>query len=389
MADLESIYRRTLSGCAPEVIVRQAVGESMPRQVVAVGKCAGRMLDGVSFDRAICIVPRGYPRPDLSRPAAPVTICEGGHPNIDDDSFAAGQQLLAFIDQCRGDVLFLISGGGSACAEVPLPPFTREEISATNRQLVASALSIAEINTVRKHLSAIKGGKLAGRVRGRCVTLVYSDVSTGAIGDVASGPTFADETTNSEAARILERVGGRADVVAKLRAATEAMRPRLNTSARIIADNGTLAATAATLVERPVVLRAQIESSVEAAAIMLAERAAALQPGEVLIAGGEPTVARHGSGKGGRCCELAVRFAMHCGNPALFGSSDGVDGSSGVAGILVDPASGPEERLRAAPELLALLAASESLAAANLVGRAVMMPPTGNNLRDLFLVAGA
>ena len=385
MVDLEPIYRKTLDACAPEAIVRGAVEPSMPRNVVAIGKCAGRMVGGVSFDRAFVIVPRGYPRPGPSPSTRlRMTWVEGGHPDIDDDSFAAGDELLRFVDQCD-DVLFLISGGGSACVEVPLPPFTRDEIATTNARLVGSDLPIGAINTVRKHLSAIKGGRLAARVHGRSVTLVYSDVSAGAIGDVASGPTVADQSTNADAARILERLGDCEAIIAKLHSASETMRQIANSDARIIADNTTLAAAAARFVDHPVLLREQIETSVEDAATMLAERAATLRPDEVLIAGGEPTVARHGSGKGGRCCELAVRFAMRSGNAALFASSDGVDGSSGVAGICVDQVPNRERKPADTHELLEN---SDSLAAALQIGRAVIIRPTGNNLRDLFLVAG-
>lgn len=383
MVDLESVYRKSLDACAPEAIVRAAAEPSMPRNVVAIGKCAGRMISGVSFDRALVVVPRGYPLPDPPA-SSRLTMMHGGHPDIEDDSFAAGDELLRFVDDCN-EVLFLISGGGSACVEVPLPPFTRGEVAATSRKLVASNLPIGAINTVRKHLSAIKGGRLAARVHGRSITLVYSDVSAGAIGDVASGPTVADPSTNADAARILERLGGCEAIVAKLRSAPETMREIPNADARIIADNTTLTSAAARLVDHPVLLRDQIETSVEDTAIMLAGRAASLRPGQILIAGGEPTVARRGSGKGGRCCELAVRFAMRSGNAALFASSDGVDGSSGVAGIDLDAAQSRGMNPAAAQKLLDN---SDSLAAALQMGRAVIIPPTGNNLRDLFLVAG-
>jgi glycerate 2-kinase len=397
VVDLESIYRKTLEACAPEVIVRAAVDASMPRNVVAIGKCGGRMVGGLDFDRAFCVVPRGYPHPD---PSLRLGMTLGGHPDIDDDSFAAGDALVTFVDQCD-DVLFLISGGGSACVEVPLPPFTRDEVARTSARLVSSSLSIGEINTVRKHLSAIKGGRLAARVHGRSVTLVYSDVSTGAIGDVASAPTVADQTTNADAARILERLGGCEPVVAKLRdpSTPDTVRRIDNAIARVIADNATLTSAAARFVREAglvaVMWPGQIESDVEDAARDLADRAATLNENEVLVAGGEPVVARHGTGKGGRCCELAVRFAMRCNNAALFGTSDGVDGSSGVAGICVEAhftaPAGQDRGLKPAAtqkQIHELLANSDSLAAALQIGRAVIMPPTGNNLRDLFLVAG-
>jgi glycerate 2-kinase len=247
---------------------------------------------------------------------------------------------------------------------------------------VASDLPIGDINTVRKHLSAIKGGRLAARVHGRSHTLVYSDVSTGAISDVASGPTVADSTTNADAAHILERLGGFDEIVAKLE---ETIKHIDNATAEVIADNATLTATAADLIRdagyAPILWPGQIEMTVSDAAIALAQRATELREREVLVAGGEPTVARRGSGRGGRCCELAVRFAMRSNNPALFGSSDGVDGSSGISAISV------AAHFSAPATLERLLETSDSLAAAELIGRAIIIPPAGNNLRDLFLVA--
>ncbi len=382
MIDLESIYRRTLRECAPESLVRRVLEPSMPRTVAAIGKCAGPLLDGVAaalpIERAIALVPHAYPEP---RWRGNVIVAHGGHPNMDRSSFYAGDALLRFVDE-SGDLLFLISGGGSACVESPLPPFRAEELIEVNARLVKSALPIGEINTVRKHLSAIKGGRLAARVRGRSVTLVYSDVSAGAIADVASGPSLADATTLDDAARILRRLGLHA-VAEKVR--EETVKHIDNGTAQIIADNSTLTSTAARIVREmdhePVLWPAQIETGVEEAARSLAERARSLEPRQVIVAGGETTVVVRGSGKGGRCCELAVRFALQSPNAALFGSSDGVDGSSGVAGVGVGAAEAEVATVER------LLETSDSLAAAALVGRPIIIPPTGNNLRDLFLVS--
>ncbi len=386
MLDLESIYGRTLEACAPDLLVRSAAQSltSVLPVVISIGKCAGPLLDGVAagieIDRAFAVVPHGYPEPRWRQNGI---VAHGGHPQMDRTSFYAGDALVRFVEGCAADdVLFLISGGGSACVESPLPPFTREELIGVNARLVASSLPIAEINTVRKHLSAIKGGRLGARVHGRSTTLVYSDVSTGAIADVASGPTVADPTTNEDAARILRRLG-LGELAAKFR--EETVKHIENSDARIIADNSVLTSAAARLIREagyePLLWPDQIETSVEDAARALAERARSLEPREVIVAGGETTVVMRGGGKGGRCCELAVRFALQSPNRALFGSSDGVDGTSGVAGALV-------ERRAAWPAGVEhLLATSDSLAAVSLVGRPIMIPPTGNNLRDLFLVS--
>lgn len=313
----------------------------MPRNVVAIGKCAGGLLDGVAavidVESAFVAIPEGY---KLPRTRAEVHV--GGHPQMTATTFEAGRALLKFVDEHR-DILFLISGGGSACVEVSLPPRTEEDVARVNAQLIASGLPIGEINARRSELSAIKGGRLRDRVKGRAITLIYSDVSTGRGEDVASGPT-----------------GG----------------------GIIIADNTTLVRIAASLIESYVigvtVLEQQIECDVAEAARILANT-----PGNIIVAGGEPTVVVKGSGKGGRCSELAVRFAMESTAEALFASSDGVDGNSGAAGIYLPRRA----TLGGGPGWQAAIHESDTMRIAAQIGEPIMIAATGNNLRDLFLVA--
>lgn len=344
--DLKAIYLTALARCSPQVLVAAHVNAGMPRAVVAIGKCAGALLDGVAsihdVGEAFVAVPDGYPLPRTS-----ARVCIGGHPVMTDASFECGRAILDFVD-AHDDILFLVSGGGSACVEWPLPPYTREEVAAANERLLASGLPIAQINAERRTRSAIKGGRLRQRVRGRAVTLVYSDVSTGALADVASGPTISS--------------------------ADEAI---------LIADNTTLVRTAASLIGgAAVMMEEQLECDVAEAATLLADRARSLRPGQVLVAGGEPTVVVRGDGRGGRCSELALRFAAGCRFEALFASSDGVDGNSGAAGIYLPLRPGPTP-LDPAP----FLDRSDSFALAAQVGEPIMIAPTGNNLRDLFLIA--
>jgi len=349
---LRDIYLQALANCAPKRLIRRVLRDDMPHDVAAIGKCAGALLDGIAehVRDAFVAIPAGYRLPKTN-----AEIAIGGHPDYTAASFEAGERLLRFVD-AHHDILFIISGGGSACVEVPAPGFTREQLARENARLIAGGLPIGEINAARKKMSAIKGGRLAGRVRGRCVTLVYSDVSTGALGDVASGLTIpgSDEV-------------------------------------HLIADNTTLVAAAAALAReageggakrRVRVIEEQIEGDVDDAARFLVEQ---LREADVVIAGGEPTVVKRGDGKGGRCLELAVRVALCAGNlrgEALFGSSDGVDGNSGVAGVAIRlPA--PIDRVAAEREL----ARSNSLAVAQAAGEPIIIPPTGNNLRDLYLLA--
>ena len=216
------------------------------------------------------------------------------------------------------------------------------------------------------------------------MTLIYSDVSSGALADVASGPTLSDPTTKRDAIEILRRIGGFEKIISKLNDAPESVKHLENSRVKLIADNDALTATAATLAKNAIRCERQIESDVAEAAKFFLERADRMKPGELLVAGGEPTVVTHGDGKGGRCSELAVRVALGATKPieALFGSSDGVDGNSGVAGIRLSlPAS--FDRAAAQREL----ERSNSFAIAAAIGEPLTMLQTGNNLRDLYLLA--
>ena len=380
MTNLEDIYARTLEACAPERLVARVLEPDMPRDVVAIGKAAGALLDGLRDVRdAFVAIPDGYREPQHR-----ADIHRGGHPYVTQASIEAGRALVDFVD-AHENILFLISGGGSACVELPLAPwFHEEEVIETNRRLLASGAAIGEMNCVRKHLSAIKGGRLASRVRGQSVTLVYSDVSSGALADVASGPTLPDPTTKRDAVAVLERIGGFESIIRKLHDAPETMKHLERSRVRLIADNSTLTSTVMTIAPNAVLHDRQIEGDVAAAAAVLLDLANDLRPGEMLVAGGEPTVEIRGDGKGGRCCELAVRVALAAAKPidALFGSSDGVDGNSGVAGFRV---ALPVQFDRAAAERE--LARSNSLAVAASIGTPLPMRPSGNNLRDLYLLA--
>jgi glycerate 2-kinase len=393
VAELETIYRETLRRCAPELLVREHARRDLPHNVVAIGKAAAALFDGFTQGHhssdGLVIVPHGYPLPKTK-----VRVLTGGHPRMDDSSFAAGEALIRFVDE-HSDVLFLVSGGGSACVEAPLQPwFSREDLITVNERLIDAGLPIDEINCVRKHLSAIKGGRLGARVSGSLVTLVYSDVSADRLSDVASGPTLSDASTKMDAIAILERIGGCDRIVTTLRddSLPDTVRHIRNATSSLVASNATLVETAAAVAREygfeTIMWDGEIEGDVQAVAEALASRAASLRAGQLLVGGGEPTVVRRGDGRGGRCTELAVRFSLAVGRMgtsahALFGSSDGVDGNSGLAAVIVDPLKAPlKENIVAAS-----LDRSDSLSLVEGVGRAVIMRPTGNNLRDLYLVA--
>ncbi|HEV2721184.1 MAG TPA: DUF4147 domain-containing protein, partial [Thermoanaerobaculia bacterium] len=116
---LLDLYLETLRQCDPERLMRACVAPELPRNVVAIGKCAGALLDGFGdYDDAFVAMPEGY-----REPRARAQIYKGGHPDMTPASFAAGRALLDFVD-AHDDITFLVSGGGSACVDVPLPPHT-------------------------------------------------------------------------------------------------------------------------------------------------------------------------------------------------------------------------------------------------------------------------
>lgn len=339
------------------------------------------------------------PRPGGRAARAPL-IHIGSHPEMGEASFRAGEALLDFVAGCRSPVLVLISGGSSACVEVALDPwFTPMELAHVNRLVLRAGWTIESINTVRKHLSAIKGGRLGSMLPAGSVALVLSDVNVGKPELVGSGPTFADPSTNSDAAQLLETLGDSTldSVMAKLRDPALPETPKSTPlESFTIGDNRTLLEAAASLLHEhgysTRVVSEEIVEDVERAAERLLEVAVKLDRDTIAVAGGEPTVRVVGQGRGGRCSELAVRLARLARRKeiydlvALFGSSDGRDGNTGAAGFVVstERVGGSEWDPRAVDRFLD---ASDTFGLVEKIGEAIIIPPTGNNLRDLFLLA--
>ncbi|MFA6955408.1 MAG: DUF4147 domain-containing protein [Thermoanaerobaculia bacterium] len=391
---LRGIYVDAIVRCAPAPLVELHARSGSFSWILAFGKCAIEMARGAAAAgvpaRGIVVAPEGYG--DARTLPEGIRVLRGSHPDVTSASVAAASEVLAMAAAMKGPCLVLASGGGSACLEAPLGPhFDLPLVSAINRALVRGGLDIVAINTVRRHLSAIKGGRLGALLDPASRTLVYSDVPRGRGSLVGSGPTLADESTNLDAATILEALGTEEAAVASrlLRSGSVPDTPKeLGIAFEVIADNATLVAAAARAAEerglRATIVADEIDGDVGQAARALARDAATLAPGEILIAGGEPTVRVTGDGRGGRCSELAARFAIEDRgrHPALFGSSDGVDGSSPAAAVVV------YREMRLPPgEIEEALVRSDSAALIGALGEAIIMEPTGNNLRDLYLVA--
>jgi len=397
---LRDIFASALEATDPARRTANAVGSlAGPLSIVAFGKAAARMYAGAAkvctVRSALLIQPQGYEAdPRLTKGAE---VLRGGHPGMTGESFESGGRLAGFVRACEDDVLFLVSGGGSACVEQALQPwFSMNELVVINDELIQSGEPIQSINVVRKHLSAIKGGRLGTLARHAIHTFIYSDVPINQPELVASGPTVNDPSTNEDAVAILDRCSSSAAKRASriLRSGDVPDTPKEGLPAPVVAaDNSTLveAACAEARARGFAVTRIahQLEGDVDVVANELAEVMAGLPSGSCLVGGGEPTVVVRGSGVGGRCSELAARFLRISGDPnicGLFAASDGRDGNSPAAGFVVDG-----QRFSSHPfsewQYQDSTARSDTFPLLEMVAEPIIIPSTGNNLRDLVLLA--
>jgi hydroxypyruvate reductase len=291
-----------------------------------------------------------------------VEIIEAGHPVPDARSVAAARRILTHVRGLTSDdfVLCLISGGGSSLLSLPAPGLTLADKQALTQQLLTCGASIREVNCVRRHLSAVKGGRLAAACHpARLLTLMISDVPGDRAIDIASGPTVADPTTCTDALDIVARYAitlapAARDILESGRGETiKPGDPRLAASEFRIVVTPRQALHAAAAVARhagveAVLLGDAIEGEArEVGKVMAGIALSAARHGEparapcVLISGGETTVTVSGNGRGGRNAEFLLSLAIALeGEPdihALAGDTDGVDGQAEIAGAYVAP----------------------------------------------------
>ena len=417
LTQLEKIYRTVLRELASVTFLHQRLqAEISPpyQQVIAVGKAAGLMAATAS---AYCAPPRegfvltkeAHLTPALQQHLVGFECWEAGHPLPDERSLLATERLLEWIERLRqpGHLLLLLSGGASSLLELPAPPLRLADLVSLNRCLLASGLPIESINVVRKHLSQVKGGQLGERLgqRFRRITqLIVSDVCHGGLELVGSGPALADPSSREEAARLLDSLEGLAlpALLNRCRAALVETPKRLPVTAERLADHRTLGQLARTALGEQARQDPQwpetVSGDIEVLARSwghLARRLQALGFQGTLVATGEPTVNLRtpNPGRGGRCQELALRFAREiagCEDIALLaGSSDGTDGPTPYAGAMADGASWPGLiRLHGRDRAEALLAAHDASSLLRGLPHLLLdTGPTGHNLNDLFLLS--
>jgi glycerate 2-kinase len=402
----------------PEPLIREELRRRIAagmrfEAVLAVGKASAGLARGT---RSIFA---HSPRRLLIRPHSSPALLDpgweqvsGGHPLPDRQSLAAGTRLYAWLSQIdpAHTLLALISGGASACVELPAPGLTLDDLAAAQRALLGSGLPIGRINAVRKHLSVLKGGGALQETRGRVVALLLSDVTGDDPATIASGPFAADPTTYAEALEAVASLGGKGVGLEAVRRHLEAgargeipetLKPgdpaleRVETA--LIGNVRTAVGAVAGEARRQGLHTEEGSLSGEAAEAgrELVAQGRALEGDRVaLVWGGETTVLlKPGSGRGGRNLELALAAAgaLREGGPAgsrelvLALATDGEDGLTRKAGALVDGGSWEAMR-RAGLDPAAALARHDSLPALSEVPGALLETgPTGTNVGDLAI----
>ncbi len=377
--------------------------------VVGAGKAAASMAHAVEehWDGPLdgLVVTRYGHGLDLDR----IRVVEAGHPMPDDAGQQAAARMLALVSDLGADdlVLCLISGGGSALLSLPAPGVSLDDKQAATRALLRCGANIREINCVRKHLSAIKGGRLAAACApAPVVTLMISDVPGDDPSSIASGPTVPNPTTRADALAVLGKYGidePRA-VIEHLRGAgDETPKPGDpcfdNTRHEIIArpqDSLEAAAAAARRHSYQPLILGDLEGEARDSGLIHAGIARQVarygQPTAapcVLLSGGETTVTVRGNGRGGRNAEFTLALALALdglpGAYALAADTDGIDGTEDNAGCIIHPETLAKAK-QAGIDAAALLADNDAYTFFEAVDGLLKTGPTRTNVNDFRAV---
>ena len=327
----------------------------------------------------------------------------GGHPLPNSDSLAAAEAAFTILDHAnaeRATLIFAVSGGGSAMMEWPVnSDISLSDLQQANRVLVTSGAPIAEVNTIRRAFSAVKGGKLASRApNAESITLIISDTNRGDEANVASGPTLP-ASKSSTANEIVQRFKLESKLPASvLRAIGESTELPLSPSARashyVLADNRTALESAATYASsigfQPVIAESISEQQIEQGCRELLIQLKELPPPACLISGGEFSCPVVGEGLGGRNSETVLRCVEAIASEesdivVLSVGTDGIDGSSPAAGAMADNETLPSARALGL-SVDEYLKRSDSYSFFSQLGDAIVTGPTGTNVRDLRIL---
>ena len=400
-SDAEKAIYTAINAVMPEGAVRKALlGKQFPGRVflVAAGKAAPKMAEAATsvlsapITDGVVISKYGH----FEEPITGLRCFEAGHPVPDKNSVAAADAVLKLTENLREDdtVLFLLSGGGSALFEKPLIPL--EELQDITSQLLACGAEIVEINTIRKRLSAVKGGKFAAHCApAKVEAIILSDILGDPLDMIASGPVSPDSVTCDDAQKITEKYRLRLseDTVALLR--VETPKNLDNVNAQVVGSVRELCRAAGeacrSMGYETIFLTDQLNCEArEAGRFLAAILRSHRNDGKktAFLAGGETVVHLTGKGKGGRNQELALAACegIHgMQNAAVISvGSDGTDGPTDAAGGYVDGAS-YDELCKNGIKLHGVLQENDAYHALLAIGGLIVTGPTGTNVNDICI----
>ena len=401
--DAQSIIQQAIQACLPDQAVRRALEDRTfgPGRVllVSIGKAAWQMascaaaLLGDRLDAGVVVTKHGHSQGEIPHCA----ICEGGHPVPDEGSFAGTRAAMELVRNISPEdtVVFLVSGGGSALFECPLIP--AEELEELTRELLACGADIVEMNTIRKRLSAVKGGRFAQLCApAKVYAIVLSDILGDPLDMIASGPAYPDSSTCEQARAIVEKYRLHLSPRAMELLGEETPKELDNVETVVTGSVRELCAAAGaacrSLGYEPVLLTDQLCCQAREAGSFLASIARTHQDTKTslaFLAGGETVVQLTGHGKGGRNQELALAAAEGIAlleDTLVFSlGSDGTDGPTDAAGGMVD--GWTRERLsQAGLTIHQVLAENDAYHALERVDGLIRTGPTGTNVNDVAVV---
>lgn len=397
--DADRIIKESIAAVLPDEAVRRTLKDYRPSAgktlLVAAGKAAWQMAKAAvdtlgAVDGGVVVTKYDH----VMGPIPGVKCYEAGHPVPDENSFAATKKALELVSSLTADdtVIFLLSGGGSALFELPLIP--GEELQDITKQLLACGADIVEMNTVRKRLSAVKGGRFAlSCAPARVLSIVLSDILGDPLDMIASGPAYPDDSTCAQALAVADKYALRLSEKARALLSEETPKALPNVETHINGSVRELCAAAAeaarALGYESVFLTDQLCCEAREAGSFLASILKShTGSGRSLafIAGGETVVHLTGNGKGGRNQELALAAAPGiAGIPgaAVFSvGSDGTDGPTDAAGGYVDGdtfSSLAEKGIN----VFDILQNNDAYTALSAAGGLIVTGPTGTNVNDV------
>ena len=397
--DADQIVRESIAAVLPDEAVRRTLKDYRPGAgktlLVAAGKAAWQMAKAAvdtlgQVDGGVVITKYGHVIGEI-----PGVVCyEAGHPVPDENSFAATKKALELVEnRSAGDtVIFLLSGGGSALFELPL--ISGEELQDITRQLLASGADIVEMNTIRKRLSAVKGGRFAlACAPAKVLSIVLSDILGDPLDMIASGPAYPDSSTCKQAKNIAAKYELKFSPDAEKLLNEETPKELHNVETHINGSVRELCAAAAAAAQKlgydPIILTDQLCCEAREAGSFLASILKSHFQSDrslAFIAGGETIVHLTGHGLGGRNQELALAAAPGIADipgAAVFSvGSDGTDGPTDAAGGYVDgeTCSALAER---GISVFDMLRDNDAYHALQAVSGLIVTGPTGTNVNDV------